>query len=92
MARLWRENSPARPEIPLFSSRNKLAASVRRPPDTAFAELIHTASLKSFQYSYKVSGGLVGPADSDTSHTYVTKDNVGQYLGKTRFGGSSGDA
>jgi simple sugar transport system substrate-binding protein len=40
-------------------------------------------------YLYKVSGGLVGPADSDTSHAYVTKDNVGLYLGKSRFGGST---
>jgi simple sugar transport system substrate-binding protein len=38
---------------------------------------------------YKLSGGLVGPADSDTSHAYVTKDNVEAYLGKTRFEGSS---
>ena len=42
-------------------------------------------------YLYKVSGGLVGPADSDTSHAYVTKDNVDQYLGKSRFGGSASD-
>jgi simple sugar transport system substrate-binding protein len=40
-------------------------------------------------YLYKVSGGLVGPTDSDTSHAYVTKDNVGLYLGKSRFGGST---
>lgn len=38
---------------------------------------------------YKLSGGLVGPADSDTSHAYVTKDNVDAYLGKSRFEGSS---
>jgi simple sugar transport system substrate-binding protein len=42
-------------------------------------------------FLYKVSGGLVGPADSDTSHAYVTKDNVEQYLGKSRFGGSTSD-
>jgi simple sugar transport system substrate-binding protein len=42
-------------------------------------------------YLYKISGGLVGPADSDTSHAYVTKDNVGLYLGKSRFGGSTSD-
>jgi simple sugar transport system substrate-binding protein len=40
-------------------------------------------------YMYKLSGGLVGPSDSDTSHAYVTKDNVALYLGKSRFGGSS---
>jgi simple sugar transport system substrate-binding protein len=40
-------------------------------------------------YLFKLSGGLVGPADSNTSHAYVTKDNVDQYLGKTRFEGSS---
>jgi simple sugar transport system substrate-binding protein len=40
-------------------------------------------------YLYKVSGGLVGPTDSDTSHAYVTKDNVALYLGKSRFGGSA---
>ena len=38
-------------------------------------------------YLYKLSGGLVGPANSDTSHAYVTKDNVDAYLGKTRFEG-----
>jgi len=40
-------------------------------------------------YLYKVSNGLVGPTDCDTSHAYVTKDNVEQYLGKTRFEGST---
>lgn len=40
-------------------------------------------------YLYKVSGGLVGPADTDTSQAYVTKDNVDAYLGKSRFEGSS---
>jgi simple sugar transport system substrate-binding protein len=42
-------------------------------------------------YMYKISGGLVGPADSDTSHAYVTKENVAQYLAKSRFGGSTSD-
>jgi len=42
-------------------------------------------------YLYKLSGGLAGPAYSDTSHAYVTKDNVGLYLGKSRFGGSTSD-
>jgi len=36
---------------------------------------------------YKLSGGLVGPANSDTSQAYVTKDNVEAYLGQTRFEG-----
>ena len=40
-------------------------------------------------YLYKVSSGLVGPTDSDTSHAYVTKDNVDHYLGKSRFEGST---
>jgi simple sugar transport system substrate-binding protein len=40
-------------------------------------------------YLYKVSNGLVGPTDSDTSHAFVTKDNVEQYQGKTRFEGST---
>jgi simple sugar transport system substrate-binding protein len=40
-------------------------------------------------YLYKLSGGLVGPADNNTSHAYVTKDNVDAYLGKSRFEGSS---
>jgi simple sugar transport system substrate-binding protein len=40
-------------------------------------------------YLYKLSGGLVGPSDSDTSHAYVTKDNVQAYLGKSRFEGSN---
>src|SRR6202012_5715725 len=42
-------------------------------------------------YLYKVSGGLVGPADSDTSQAYVTKDNVDNYLGQTRFEGRTAD-
>lgn len=40
-------------------------------------------------YLYKLSGGLVGPANSDTSQAYVTKDNVDAYVGKTRFEGSA---
>jgi simple sugar transport system substrate-binding protein len=40
-------------------------------------------------YLYKLSGGLVGPANSDTSQAYVTKDNVDAYVGKTRFEGRS---
>lgn len=40
-------------------------------------------------YLYKVSGGLVGANNADTSQAYVTKDNVDAYLGKTRFEGSS---
>ncbi len=40
-------------------------------------------------YLYKLSGGLVGPANSDTSQAYVTKDNVAAYVGKSRFEGSS---
>ena len=42
-------------------------------------------------FLYKVSGGLVGPANSDTSQAYVTKDNVDQYLGQTRFEGRTSD-
>ena len=38
-------------------------------------------------YLYKLSGGLVGPANSDTSQAYVTKDNVDAYVGQTRFEG-----
>jgi simple sugar transport system substrate-binding protein len=40
-------------------------------------------------YLYKVSNGLVGPANCDTSQAYVTKDNVDAYLGQSRFEGSS---
>jgi simple sugar transport system substrate-binding protein len=42
-------------------------------------------------YLYKLSGGLVGPANSDTSQAYVTKDNVDAYLGQTRFEGRTPD-
>ncbi len=38
-------------------------------------------------YLHKLSGGLIGPANSDTSQAYVTKDNVDAYLGQTRFEG-----
>lgn len=38
-------------------------------------------------YLHKLSGGLIGPATSDTSQAYVTKDNVDAYLGDTRFEG-----
>ena len=38
-------------------------------------------------YLYKLSGGLVGPANSDTSQAYVTQSNVDTYLSNTRFEG-----
>src|SRR5487761_2068898 len=42
-------------------------------------------------FAYKVSGGLVGPADINTGLKFVTKDNVAPYLTtKTRYEGSSG--
>lgn len=41
-------------------------------------------------FAFKVSGGLVGPADIDTGLKFVTKGAVGQYMEtKTRYGGSS---
>jgi simple sugar transport system substrate-binding protein len=40
-------------------------------------------------YLYKLSGGAVVPADTNTSLAYVTKDNVHLYLGKSRFEGST---
>jgi simple sugar transport system substrate-binding protein len=40
-------------------------------------------------YLYKLSGGAVAPADTNTSLAYVTKDNVALYLGKSRFEGST---
>ena len=40
-------------------------------------------------YLYKISGGLVGPATTDTSQAYVTKDNVDAYVGQSRFTGRS---
>ena len=44
-------------------------------------------------FAYKVSGGLVGPADIDTGLKFVTKASVGPYLTtKTRYEGSSATA
>ncbi len=40
-------------------------------------------------YLYKLSGGAVSPANSDTSLAYVTKDNVQTYLSPSRFEGST---
>ena len=40
-------------------------------------------------YLYKLSGGAVAPADTNTGLAYVTKDNVDLYLGKSRFEGST---
>jgi len=41
-------------------------------------------------FAYKVSGGLVGPADIDTGLDFVTKGTVGPYLTTTtRYEGSS---
>ena len=40
-------------------------------------------------YLYKLSGGAVSPANSDTSLAYVTKDNVETYLNPSRFEGST---
>src|SRR6201998_2817779 len=37
----------------------------------------------------KVSTGLGEPTGCDTSHAYVTKDNIDHYLGKSRFEGST---
>jgi simple sugar transport system substrate-binding protein len=40
-------------------------------------------------YLYNLSGGLVAPPDTNTSLSFVTKDNVTQFVDvKTRFGGS----
>ena len=39
-------------------------------------------------YLWKLSGGLTGPADTDTSHAYVTKENIDKYLAKSRFTGA----
>jgi simple sugar transport system substrate-binding protein len=40
-------------------------------------------------YLYKLSGGLVSPCDTNTSLSFVTKDNVAQFQDvKTRFEGS----
>jgi simple sugar transport system substrate-binding protein len=44
-------------------------------------------------FAYKVSGGLIGPADINTGLKFVTKDAVGQYLDtKTRYEGSAAEA
>jgi len=40
-------------------------------------------------YLYKLSGGAVAPANTDTSLAYVTKDNVQTYLTPSRFEGST---
>jgi simple sugar transport system substrate-binding protein len=40
-------------------------------------------------YLYKLSGGAVVPADTNTSLAYVTKANVHLYLSKSRFEGST---
>jgi simple sugar transport system substrate-binding protein len=43
-------------------------------------------------FLYKLSGGLMQPAQTDTGLLFVTKDNVGPYLNtQTRFEGSSKD-
>lgn len=44
-------------------------------------------------FAFKVSGGLVGPADINTGLKFVTKDAVGQYMNtKTRYEGSAKEA
>ncbi len=44
-------------------------------------------------FTYKASGGLVGPADIDTGLKFVTKDSVEPYLTtKTRYEGSGAEA
>ncbi|MEZ4507630.1 MAG: hypothetical protein R2848_17690 [Thermomicrobiales bacterium] len=40
---------------------------------------------------YKLSGGAVAPANTDTSLAYVTIDNVDTYLAPSRFEGSTED-
>ncbi|MGI8476356.1 MAG: sugar ABC transporter substrate-binding protein [Thermomicrobiales bacterium] len=40
-------------------------------------------------YLYKLSGGAVAPANTDTSLAYVTKENVATYLTPSRFEGST---
>jgi simple sugar transport system substrate-binding protein len=40
-------------------------------------------------YLYKLSGGAVSPANTDTSLAYVTKDNVDVYTAPSRFEGST---
>ncbi|MBV9859946.1 MAG: sugar ABC transporter substrate-binding protein [Alphaproteobacteria bacterium] len=44
-------------------------------------------------FAFKVSGGLVGPADIDTGLRFVTKNAVAQYMGtQTRYEGSGKEA
>src|SRR5579863_1723134 len=44
-------------------------------------------------FAYKVSGGLIGPADINTGLKFVTKDSIDQYLStKTRYEGSAKEA
>jgi simple sugar transport system substrate-binding protein len=44
-------------------------------------------------FTFKMSGGLAGPADVDTGLKFVTKDAVGQYMEtKSRYEGSAKDA
>jgi simple sugar transport system substrate-binding protein len=44
-------------------------------------------------FAFKVSGGLIGPADINTGLKFVTKDAVGQYMNtKTRYEGSAKEA
>jgi len=44
-------------------------------------------------FAFKVSGGLVGPADINTGLKFVTKDSIDQYLStKTRYEGSAKEA
>jgi simple sugar transport system substrate-binding protein len=44
-------------------------------------------------FAYKVSGGLIGPADINTGLKFVTKDSIGQYMNtKTRYEGSAKEA
>ncbi len=44
-------------------------------------------------FAWKISGGLVGPADIDTGLKFVTKESVGLYLDtKTRYEGSAKEA
>jgi simple sugar transport system substrate-binding protein len=44
-------------------------------------------------FAFKVSGGLVGPAEINTGLKFVTKSSIGQYLDtKTRYEGSTKEA
>jgi simple sugar transport system substrate-binding protein len=44
-------------------------------------------------FAWKVSGGLVGPADINTGLKFVTKDSIDPYLNtKTRYEGSGKEA